>query len=377
MTSEIENILRGRVETSPNYQARVIAVKSQNLMADATGIAPLSKTNAFIKEEVNNANNQIESLDFLMRPESSIKSEMKAPEYSDVTLENPVEVANTKDLSDFNMTASSEVVNNPVAEVQTNTYAPIDIQMPQMPERIVALEPKEVNPNMFEATNNETNQIAQTPMFTSELVNNNEVVIDGAEDIAATMVPPVVNPVPETAPVVEQTSVNPEPVQSAPVAEEEIVLENPVAEAMTGINNEEVDPIIDFAALSVPPVVNPAPVVEPVNPVPTVIDGAEDIAATMVPPVVNPSPVETEMLNASAIEDKNKELIDNAIKSITEEVNKIITAKLNELALALSEGKTVENPIENKVTEEVNPLMSDALAQINNMIIPSNEGPRL
>ncbi|MGM9877236.1 MAG: hypothetical protein ACI33S_01175 [Bacilli bacterium] len=287
MTSEVDNILKGRVEATVEFvnSKKVIGISSAHLTPKEDGVVPLSKQGAFIvnKEE---QTAQIETLDFSDAPKESgnptseeVKVDtipgLKTPEFTDVVVDAPLEVTSPKELSDFNVTASSEVVEK--QEPQTtveDTIGTIDIQMPQMPDTIVAEEPKEVNEQLFEIPRND-NPINDIPNDTKEVSTPDTLNESLSDDVVHT------------------------------------IEESPVAEAL------------DVDAL---------------------------------------------------VEQKQKELM--------EEIDKKIKAYLSELKELYNRGKLnnstqeVTNDVKEVQTQE-NPVMNDALAQINNMVIPGDSGLKL
>lgn len=286
MTSEVDNILKGRVEATVEFvnSKRVIGISSAHLTPKEDGVVPLSKQGAFIvnKEE---QTAQIETLDFSDTPKESgnptseeVKVDtipgLKTPEFTDVVVDAPLEVTSPKELSDFNVTASSEVVEK--QEPQTtieDAIGTIDIQMPQMPDTIVAEEPKEVNEQLFEIPRNDN------------------------------------------------------PINDIPNDSKEVSTPDTLNESISGeITNKEESPIAE--------------------------------------------PLDVDAL----VEQKQKELM--------EEIDKKIKAYLSELKEIYNRGKLNNSTQEvtnnvNEVQTQENPVMNDALAQINNMVIPGDGGLKL
>ncbi|MDD6272859.1 MAG: hypothetical protein PUA90_05030 [bacterium] len=287
MTSEVDNILKGRVEATVEFvnSKKVIGISSAHLTPKEDGVVPLSKQGAFIvnKEE---QTAQIETLDFSDTPKESGNTDseevkvdaipgLKTPEFTDVVVDAPLEVTSPKELSDFNVTASSEVVEK--QEPQTtieDTIGTIDIQMPQMPDTIIAEEPKEVNEQLFEIPRND-NPINDIP--------NDSKEVSTPDTLNESLSNNVVN----------------------------TVEESPIAESL------------DVDAL---------------------------------------------------VEQKRKELMD--------EIDKKIKAYLSEIKEIYNHGKLnnstkVESNDVKEVQTQENPVMNDALAQINNMVIPGDNGLKL
>lgn len=287
MTSEVDNILKGRVEATVEFVSskKVIGISSAHLTPKEDGVVPLSKQSAFIVNKEKQAT-QIETLDFLDTPKENVELSneeakvdtipgLKTPEYTDVVVDTPLEVTSPKELSDFNVTASSEVVEKP--EPQTtieDTIGTIDIQMPQMPDTIVAEEPKEVNEQLF------------------EIPRNDNPINDIPNDSKEVSTPDTLNE------SLSNNAVN-------------TVEESPIAESL------------DVDAL---------------------------------------------------VEQKQKELMD--------EIDKKIKAYLSEIKEIYNHGKLnnstqVESNDVKEVQTQENPVMNDALAQINSMVIPGDNGLKL
>lgn len=283
MISEVDNILKGRVESTVEYEAarKIIGISQANLTPGEDGVVPLAKQNAFVTETKEEEVVALETLDFSsdVKPadetssieQSSIPG-LKEPEFNDVAVDAPLEVTSPKELSGLNMTASSEVSEKPQAsEPVEEVSGTIDIQMPQMPDKIVGLEPTEVDSNLFELPKQDN--------------PNYEIPSDGKEEVPATI-----------APVEPQLN---EPQKSA---------------------TEQAD-------------------------------------------------IDT--------------LINEKQKTFIEEMDKRIKSHLDEIKELYAKARSMQQEsqqqaISNAPVEDTNPLMSDALAQINNMVIPSEvSGPKL
>lgn len=286
MTSEVDNILKGRVEATVEFVSskKVIGISSAHLTPKEDGVVPLSKQSAFIVNKEKQAT-QIETLDFLDAPKGNVELSnekakgdtipgLKTPEFTDVVVDTPLEVTSPKELSDFNVTASSEVVEKP--EPQTtieDTIGTIDIQMPQMPDTIVAEEPKEVNEQLFEIPRNDN------------------------------------------------------PINDIPNDSKEVSTPDTLNESLSSdMTNKEESPIAE--SLDV-----------------------DDL-----------------------VEQKQKELM--------EEIDKKIKAYLSEIKEIYNHGKLnnstqVESNDVKEVQTQENPVMNDALAQINSMVIPGDSGLKL
>lgn len=205
MTGEVQNILKGSVVTTVEYDTgrRLIGVSTSNLIPSANGVAPLSKQGAF---QVPEKAETMETVDFVqaisnVQGQDDIIAEtvdlpmldqqpapLKEPVHSDVITENPVQVENTASMGSFDL-PSIEMPIQPEQPVEEVTPVAMDIQMPQMTEAIVADEPTGTNDQIFEGS--------EQPAPTSIL-----------ESTPVAEVAPVTE-VPEVSPTIE-TSVNTE-----------------------------------------------------------------------------------------------------------------------------------------------------------------------
>lgn len=212
MTGEVQNILKGSVVTTVEYDTgrRLIGVATSNLIPGANGVAPLSKQGAF---QVPKKTETMETVDFVQAisnvqgQDDTIAetvdlpvldqqpSTLKEPVHSDVITENPVQVENPASMGTFDL-PSIEMPTQPEQPVEEVAPVALEIQMPQMTEAVVADEPTGTNDQIFEG--------AEQPAPTSilEQTSTSEVVEPA--------------PVAEPAPVVEQQSV-----------QENIVVEQP------------------------------------------------------------------------------------------------------------------------------------------------------
>ncbi len=210
MTGEVQNILKGSVVTTVEYDTgrRLIGVSTSNLIPGANGVAPLSKQGAF---QVPEKADTMETVDFVqaisnVQGQDDIIAEtvdlpmldqqpapLKEPVHSDVITENPVQVENTASMGSFDL-PSIEMPIQPEQPVEEVTPVAMDIQMPQMTEAIVADEPTGTNDQIFEGSE----QPAPTSILESTPV---------AEVAPITETP--VAEVPEVSPTIEM-SVNTE-----------------------------------------------------------------------------------------------------------------------------------------------------------------------
>ncbi len=177
MYSEIENLLKGRVETTTEYDnsKKIIGVNDANITPDDKGICPLGKQGAFTVEETKAPAGEVNALDSLNGASSEAVEETlsfgapaptpaaptpepaapadAAPKFvlpaaleSDVTDTLPVEVAPTDNLETLMPEAPAPVE---ILAEEKETEAQVDIQMPVLEEKPVANEPTAANDNLF------------------------------------------------------------------------------------------------------------------------------------------------------------------------------------------------------------------------------------
>lgn len=313
MYSEVSNILKGRVESTIDYDSskKIIGISTSNVSLNAQGVIPLAKQNAFKEEEKTNVDegvNALESIDLTPNDTevvdfSSMNSTIDTPTLkepsavSDIAMDAPVSVESPASLGKF-VTDIPEETQQPQELEQPGETPVFDIQMPIMPDKIVATEPKEIDPSLFELPKEEHPNL--------EIPNDNEIVM-----------PSVLTTEPASeivAPNVEETH------------EEKLVPEeNPLPEASTVINE------------------------------PQVVETKEEV------------------------HEASSGNVDEILNNLKSEIMDIVSKKIDE---AINKIKMMEDN-KSKTTSEVNlenPLMSDAFAQINNMVIPTGsveQGPRL
>lgn len=254
MISELEKIQSGLVETTVEFdtQRKVIGVATTNLLPNENGIVPLSKQGAFqiveqavetvdfteAVNDVQNSNNEelIEQLDLPVLGETQEPSTLQEPVHSDVLTESPVSVENPGDLSGFK-------IPEPVVEEEPAVMEPIgpvvaDIQMPQMPETIVANEPEVTNQDIFESIptlQQEEPQVNDAPQLTqseeilnsiptAEQVSEEAPLFEAVDELQAPMGVNIEMPVMEENPQLQVT----DPVEDL----------NPLPETMEALNSE-------------------------------------------------------------------------------------------------------------------------------------------
>lgn len=236
MISEMENIQKGivisTVEDSVNR--RIIGIGSSTVTPDpVSGIAPLSKQNAFTKEEVQSVQQAAEkvlgiepgvnavpaiepvpvqadpqpianpSIASVEQPIQTTTSPLPEPKVNDLITEEPMKVEIPKELSTI---PSTEPLIEPLKDViapiaeplttmvnqnmqeQVPTFEPVS--EPQSTEKVLATEPTGINEEMF-ATNNETTPEVPNPAipetvqplpFESKPVQTEEIPIQSSQD---------------------------------------------------------------------------------------------------------------------------------------------------------------------------------------------------
>ena len=236
MISEMENIQKGIVVSTveDSVNRRIIGIGSSTVTPDpVTGIAPLSKQNAFTKEQVQsvqqaaekvlgiepgvNAVPAIEPMPVQAEPQpiatptiasveqpiQTTTSPLPEPKVNDLITEEPMKVEIPKELSTIPSTEPLieplKDVIAPIAEplttmVNQNTQEQVPafepVSEPQSTEEVLATEPTGINEGMF-ATNNETTPEVPNPTipeavqplpFESKPVQTEEIPIQPSQD---------------------------------------------------------------------------------------------------------------------------------------------------------------------------------------------------
>ena len=236
MISEMENIQKGIVVSTveDSVNRRIIGIGSSTVTPDpVTGIAPLSKQNAFTKEEVQSVQQAAEkvlgiepgvnavpaieptpvqaepqpiatpSIASVEPPIQTTTSPLPEPKVNDLITEEPMKVEIPKELSTI---PSTEPLIEPLKDViapiaeplttmvnqnmqeQVPTFEPV--LEPQSTEEVHATEPTGINEEMF-ATNNETTPEVPNPAipetvqplpFESKPVQTEEIPIRSSQD---------------------------------------------------------------------------------------------------------------------------------------------------------------------------------------------------
>ena len=236
MISEMENIQKGIVVSTveDSVNRRIIGIGSSTVTPDpVTGIAPLSKQNAFTKEQVQSVQQAAEkvlgiepgvnavpaiepmpvqaepqpiatpSIASVEQPIQTTTSPLPEPKMNDLITEEPMKVEIPKELSTIPSTEPLieplKDVIAPIAEplttmVNQNTQEQVPafepVSEPQSTEEVLATEPTGINEGMF-ATNNETTPEVPNPTipeavqplpFESKPVQTEEIPIQSSQD---------------------------------------------------------------------------------------------------------------------------------------------------------------------------------------------------
>lgn len=405
MISELDKVQRGLVEATVEFdtQKKVIGVATTNLLPNEKGIVPLSKQGAFQQEQVEtidfmgaveNAQQQkqeevLEQLDLPVLTDSSAQPVgLQEPVHNDVITSSPVSVESPEDLSGFK-------IPQPIEEEAPSVMEPVgpvavDIQMPQMPETIVANEPEEFNANIFEESLPAMEPVSNTPSpVNPELVVNSEEILNTIPTTTPTNEqPPMFEPATEEV-VPPMNNIMPDIDIQMPLLQEETPVVNeqttvePVQEAQTEVPSmfmSTMEPVTE--AIDVTPVTevtHSAPVVETTLPEvePTV---KENVSETTDKPIEKAE--EKGFNNANGAVDEYLKLM-KKYESTIEEAHRVFIEGLKQIEEKFSSksnivASTELNPAENKVVEpslpEIQPMQQamPEVNQTNNMMIPGN-----
>lgn len=405
MISELDKVQRGLVEATVEFdtQKKVIGVATTNLLPNEKGIVPLSKQGAFQQEQVEtidfmgaveNAQQQkqeevLEQLDLPVLTDSSAQPVgLQEPVHNDVITSSPVSVESPEDLSGFK-------IPQPIEEEAPSVMEPVgpvavDIQMPQMPETIVANEPEEFNANIFEESLPAMEPVSNTPSpVNPELVVNSEEILNTIPTTTPTNEqPPMFEPATEEV-VPPMNNIMPDIDIQMPLLQEETPVVNEqatveaVQEAQTKVPSmfmSTMEPVTE--AIDVTPVTevtHSAPVVETTLPEvePTV---KENVSETTDKPIEKAE--EKGFNNANGAVDEYLKLM-KKYESTIEEAHRVFIEGLKQIEEKFSSksnivASTELNPAENKVVEpslpEIQPMQQamPEVNQTNNMMIPGN-----
>lgn len=181
MTSEVQNILNGRVNATHDFQQKkVIGVSTNNLIPGPNGIEPLAKQGAFKQPEtidfaqaITDANQSEadpieETLDLPVIDEDNNKG-LKIPVIPEIISEENVKTASPSFLDSFQMPQIPGQSTEPVIEEKDDYRPVIDIQMPVMPDTVLGGEPTGPQEELFEKPDEKEMQ----PEFNIPILENN------------------------------------------------------------------------------------------------------------------------------------------------------------------------------------------------------------
>lgn len=359
MISEVDKIQKGLVEATVefNTQRKVIGVATTNLLPNENGIVPLSKQGAFQVVEqtvetldLTNAMDEVQTpaveetmeqvdLPVLDETQEQTGPTLQEPVHNDVITNSPVNVENPQDLSGF-------TIPEPVVEEEPAIMEPVgpkieDIQMPQMPETIVANEPETLDENMFESLS--------TPVE-MQTVQTEVPTLTQSEEILSSI------------PTAQETTE--QPPMFEPAAEDNSVQENVNIEIPTMPENSE------LTATEEPEVEELNPVQEPIK---------EDIQET---------PNIPEILDIDKIIETNRQTLlayaDELIKAATQ-IKEFVNKSFDEINVSINDIKNSKDKTpsesQNVITAQVNEMVStgnnlvdDAISRINAI---AEQGPKL
>ncbi len=351
MTSDVENIMNVGTMIRKDGPDKAIGVDPKNLMPNEKGEVPLSKQGAFIIEPVVAA----------AQPEEKIESLDLNVSQDGIITESPVDVANPSTLDGFGLVGALDNLSKP-AEEPAPTPAPIveeqpkpAVEMPSMPEEVVAEAPTTVSDDLF---------VAPTLNVSDVLPGVSQPTTDSTPTEAPMATPfnvvdsqPAVAPAPEFKP--EQTE------------EENIELHNPltedVEETLGQVASETSGDSIETVEEPVLPEM-PTPEVKPTETV-------EEAPAkeTIVDAIANP-----EKNNALSKDDIHR-LVEDFRAKINNQVDEL-ERSINEMDLSSEKGETLETPAAPIIpTEPVinNPGFNSELPQSSELLnpVPTSEAP--
>lgn len=338
MTGEIDKILKGKVEATMDYDMnkKVIGVSLTNLLPNEKGIVPLSKQDAFIQEQQEQSQIVEEAMQTTIdTPTTSEGSILPEPKQEEVIMENPLEVENPSVLEGLSVSSENEVVSPVVEGVKDETeYKFLDIQMPQMPDEVVAKEPETTNENLFETSEINNTMEAQIQEPTTEASQNLTTEQTG-----------VLPQLDLEQPLTIETT-NPQPV----VQEQQLEPVNPLIEEPQQVVSPQVETEVQPMEL--------------INPI--VEDSQQEVSSEVEPepqPMLEQLPKSEIVDLDQVLENKKNELV-NRINELTikytEEINELIKQEIQKTQTSVFQ-------------ETLNPIVNDAINQINNMVIPTEQ----
>lgn len=230
MVSEIENIQKGLVVATveDNVNKRIIGIGSSTVTPDpVTGIAPLSKQNAFTKEQVESVQQAAEKVLGFEPGVSAVPAIEPAPEQVNPQTNMMPSIA---PIEQSIQTAASPLPEPKVNDLITEEPMKVDIpaELGSIPSTKPLIEPlKDVIAPIAEPITTMVNQSAQQPVPTfepiSEPQSKEEVIATEPTGINEGMFATNNEPVPEVPNPTMPESVQPLPFESKPIQEEKPV----------------------------------------------------------------------------------------------------------------------------------------------------------
>lgn len=371
MISEVENIKKGLVVSTVEYDTskKIIGVATTNLSPGPNGIAPLEKQGAFqvqntaetidFAQALNNAqaatNDQIaEQIELPVLGAQTESNGLKAPVTSDVISENPVQVENPSKLTGFDI-PDIEAVQEEEKVEETAQPVALDIQMPEMPDVVVATEPTGTNESLFEGAQPQetTSILEETAPAATETAQPQETLQQeatqvniempsmpsetAAETQPATVAENIMGEIPTTAPAEEIPTFDIEMPAIGEVAKTEVM--ETIPEQTTQQTAEETQAVVS----------EPAPVVEQTQEILSETPAVtEESKVEKVDNTSNVMPDIAEETNADEVLKAYKE----SMEAIISNFNKAQLDLLNECVEALRKMQSVKKEKVEQVPEQ-------------------------
>ena len=422
MISELEKVQRGLVEATVEFdtQKKVIGVATTNLLPNEKGIVPLSKQGAFQQEQVETVDfmgaienaqqpkqeEVLEQLDLPVLTDTTVQPiGLQEPVHNDVITGSPVSVESPEDLSGFK-------IPQPIEEEAPSVMEPIgpiavDIQMPQMPQTIVANEPEEFNASIFEENLPVMESISDAPSpVNPELMVNSEEILSSIPTATPTNEqPPMFEPAVEEV-VPPMNNIMPDIDIQMPLLQEEVPVANE-QEVITPVQEQQPEntsmfmPEIELAVTPVAEETVTPEIVTPVTAATEVTPSALNVETTVSEPVPMVNMEQEVKQNVGMTTDELVEKVGNQqfnnangavdeylklmkkYESTIEEAHRVFIEGLKQIEEKFSSksnivSSTELNPEENKVVEpalpEIQPMQQPVpeVNQVNNMMMPGS-----
>ena len=188
--SEVENLGNDSMFVI-NGPLKAIGVSSANLTPNEKGIVPLANQSAMLFETQEVQGMQEASVETLDLGDGS-QPQINEAVYSETINTDPLNVADTSSLGgfDFSAPANTETATEPVAEeTHEEEQAVEEIEMPVMPQEVLAQEPDAVDENIFAGQ-----EVGGAPAEEEPAVNAQEPIenpLEKMEDLGVTEEDPV------------------------------------------------------------------------------------------------------------------------------------------------------------------------------------------